>query len=154
MRSLLLELRSGELHNQTLSQLLATLVEAGRVRTRASIAISLSGDRTLPDNIILSFYYIAQEALNNAINHARPTLINISLLQETDLVELRIRDDGCGFIPQKIPAGHLGISIMLERAGQIGADLRVISEPEEGTEVILTWTDKVELEQNDSANTD
>ncbi len=143
MRSMLLELRSGELHNQKLSQLIATLAEAGRVRTRADISLSMSGDRTLPDNVTLAFYYIAQEALNNAINHAKPTYINISLLEEPDLVELRIKDDGYGFVPQEIPEGHLGINIMLERAGQIGADLRIISVPELGSEVILTWTDKI-----------
>ena len=56
MRSLLLELRSGELHNQTLNQLLSTLVDAGRVRTRAGISLSVTGDRKLPDNITLAIY--------------------------------------------------------------------------------------------------
>jgi PAS domain S-box-containing protein len=154
MRSLLLELRSGELHNQSLRQLLTTLVEAGRVRTRADIHLSITGEGALPDKVTLTLYYLAQEALNNAINHADATQIDISLIQDPESVELRLQDDGRGFIPQEIPEGHLGISIMLERAAQVDADMRIISEPGEGTEVILTWSDKVESEENESANTD
>jgi PAS domain S-box-containing protein len=150
MRSLLLELRSGELQNQTLSQLLATLAEAGRVRTRAEISSSVMGERTLPDNVTLTFYDIAREALNNAINHGKATQINISLIEDPDSVELRIRDNGLGFTPHAVPEGHLGINIMLERAAQIGADLRIRSEPGEGSELFLTWSDKVELEEHDA----
>jgi signal transduction histidine kinase len=153
MRSLLLELRAGELNHQKLSQLLTTLVEAGRVRTRADISLSVKRGLILPDNVTLTFYYIAREALNNAINHAKPTSITLSLLEEPGSVELRIQDNGRGFKPQNIPEGHLGISIMLERAGQVGAILRIISEPGEGTEVILTWSKVVERSENDNENT-
>jgi len=144
MRSLLLELRSGELHNQTLSQLLVTLVEAGRVRTRAAISLSIIGDRPLPDKVTLAFYRIAQEALNNAMNHAQAEQIKIDLLEKPDLIELRVRDDGIGFDPFAIPERHLGLSIMAERAAQVGADLRVQSEPGHGTEIILTWSSEVD----------
>ncbi len=124
MRSMLLELRSGELNNQMLSQLLATLADAGRVRTRAAISLSIMGDPTLQNNITMTFYRIAQEALNNAINHAGSTQINIILHELQDSVELSIKDDGVGFDPDTIPEGHLGVNIMLERAAQIGANLR------------------------------
>lgn len=142
MRSLLLELRSGELQNQTLGQLLGTLAEAGRVRTRAAISISIKGDRTMPDHVTLAFYRIAQEALNNTINHAEATQINMSLLEEPDRVELRIQDDGRGFDPRDIPAGHMGVSIMLERAAQIGAELQIHSQPGQATEIVVTWSNK------------
>jgi len=144
MRSLLLELRSSQLQNQTLPQLLTTLAEAGRVRTRADIAMSASGDPKLPDNVIINCYYIAREALNNAINHADPTQIKISLDADPHSLELRVQDDGAGFDPHDIPEGHLGINIMLNRAARIGANLRIISDPGLGSEVILNWSGKVE----------
>ena len=67
MRSMLIELRSGELYNQTLDQLLVTLVEAGRARTHAVIDLSVMEIPELPKNVTLAFYRMAQEALNNAI---------------------------------------------------------------------------------------
>jgi nitrate/nitrite-specific signal transduction histidine kinase len=42
---------------------------------------------------------------------------------------------------------------MSERAAQIGADLRVHSEPGKGTEIILIWSNKEELAENDRSKT-
>ena len=142
MRSLLIELRPTILPDQTLGQLLTTLAEAARARTRTAISLSINGDNILPENITLAFYRIAQEALNNGIKHAEATRIKISLFERPDLVELHIQDDGRGFDPRAIPPGHLGINIMSERAGQIGGDLRVQSEPGQGTEIIVAWSNK------------
>jgi signal transduction histidine kinase len=153
MRSLLLELRSGDLQKQTLNQLLTTLAEAGRVRTRAVISVTITGDRRLPEKVTLAFYRIAQETLNNAINHSMASQINIALLEEQDYVELRVQDDGRGFDPRVIQEGHLGISIMTERAARIGANLRVQSEPGKGTEFILIWSNKEEFVENDRSKT-
>jgi two-component system nitrate/nitrite sensor histidine kinase NarX len=153
MRSLLLELRSGDLQKQTLNQLITTLAEAGRVRTHAVISLTITGDGTLPEEVTLAFYRIAQEALNNAINHAKASQIDIALLVEQDYVELQIQDDGRGFDPRVIQEGHLGISIMSERAAQIGANLQVHSEPGKGTGIILIWLNKEEFVENDRSKT-
>jgi PAS domain S-box-containing protein len=138
-RSLLLELRSGELRGQTPEKLLTTLVEAVQARTQFAISLTINDDPKLPDNVTQAFYRIAREALNNVIIHAEATQVNISLLNERHSVELRIQDDGRGFDPQDVPPGHMGISIMSERAAQIGGELRIESEPGHGTQIIVTW---------------
>ena len=142
MRSLLIELRYGALRNQTLGQLLTTLAEGSRMRTNAAIPVLIQDDFTLPENVTFAFYRIAQEFLNNAINHARATQVKISLSEELGRTELNIRDNGCGFNPREIPEGHMGVNIMLERAAEIGGHLRIKSEPGLGTEVIVIWSDK------------
>ena len=114
-----------------------------------SVFQSVEGDRELPAEVTLAFYRIAQEALNNVIKHAEATRVDISLLDQPDRVELHIRDDGRGFDPQLIPDGHLGISIMAERAKKIGGDLQIQSKPGRGTEVSLTWRDPTEKESHD-----
>ncbi|MDX1416903.1 MAG: 7TM-DISM domain-containing protein [Candidatus Promineifilaceae bacterium] len=139
MRSLLLELRSDERYNQSLGQLLTTLAEIGQSRSRSKIAVVAADDVELPRAVNMAFYRIAREALNNVINHARATQIEISLFQDRDQVELHIEDNGIGFDPQKVPDGHLGIAIMTERAIQIGGDLQIKSAPGKGTAVIVTW---------------
>lgn len=142
MRSLLLELRSDELYNQPLGQLLTTLAEAARARTRAAITLALQDGLLLPEDVTLTFYRVGREALNNVINHAEATQINISLLTGPDRVELHIQDDGLGFNPRMVPGRHLGIRIMGERAAQIGADLQINSESGYGTEIVITWSSK------------
>ena len=96
----------------------------------------------LPQIVSLALYRIAREALNNIVKYAAATQINISLLGEPDRVELHIQDNGIGFDPQTVPTGHLGISIMTERAAQIGGDLRINSKSGQGTEIIVTWSDE------------
>jgi signal transduction histidine kinase len=89
--------------------------------------------------VSLAFYRIAREALNNIIKHTQAAQIRISVFQAPERIEMRIQDDGFGFDPQTVPAGHLGISIMTERAEQIGGDLWIESIPGQGTEVVVTW---------------
>jgi nitrate/nitrite-specific signal transduction histidine kinase len=50
-----------------------------------------------------------------------------------------VHDDGCGFDPANVPAEHLGLSIMQERANSIGADLTVDSRPGNGTRIAVVW---------------
>jgi signal transduction histidine kinase len=141
MRSMLIELRSGELANQSLDQLLTTLIEAAQTRSHTEIVLSVI-DTDLPKDVTMAFYRIAREALNNALVHASATQIRVSLISEPDHVELHVRDTGCGFNPHEIPAGHLGISIMAERAAKAGCDLKIDSNPGEGTDVIIRWPGK------------
>ena len=139
MRSLLFELRSNALADQSLGQLLTTLAEATRARSNMTVSISDEGEYSLTPEATMAFYRIAQEALNNVIKHAEATRVDIVLLRNAERVELRIRDDGRGFDPQAIPEGHLGIGIMRERAEKIGGDFRIQSTPGRGTEVSMIW---------------
>jgi len=140
MRSMLIELRSGELHEQTLSQLIHTVVEAAQGRSRATFNASIMDIPELPIEVTSAFYRIGREAVNNVIVHARATQADISLVEKRGQVELRIQDNGRGFDIQAVQAGHLGIKIMVERAATIGADLSVQSEPGNGTEITATWS--------------
>jgi signal transduction histidine kinase len=139
MRSMLIELRSGELANQSLDQLLTTLIEAAQTRSHTEIVLSMIQTPDLPKDVTMALYRIAREALNNALVHASATQIQVSLISGQDQVELHVRDTGCGFNPHEIPAGHLGIRIMAERAAKAGCDLKIESKPEEGTDVIIRW---------------
>ncbi len=55
-------------------------------------------------------------------------------------VRLTVADNGAGFDPNTVTADHLGLKIMHERAEAIGARLSVYSEPGEGTQISVTWT--------------
>jgi nitrate/nitrite-specific signal transduction histidine kinase len=50
-----------------------------------------------------------------------------------------VSDDGCGFDPVLVEPDHLGISIMRERATQIGAMFKLESKPGLGTQVRIVW---------------
>jgi signal transduction histidine kinase len=111
------------------------------------VAVAESGDCTLPANVHVALYRIAQEALNNVIKHARASRVDVRLECDTGptgrAVGLLIRDDGQGFDPEAARPDHLGLGIMRERAEAIGADLQIESIVGQGTQVSLFWRESV-----------
>jgi PAS domain S-box-containing protein len=83
----------------------------------------------------LHLYYIAQEALINAIKHGKATTVIITLAAEGDRLKLAIQDNGTGFQTLDKNRSGMGIRIMRYRAQVIGATLDLRSKPNSGTEV-------------------
>ncbi|MQA11831.1 MAG: GAF domain-containing protein [Pseudonocardiaceae bacterium] len=93
----------------------------------------------LPEHVEVAMYRIAQEALQNAVKHARASSIRLSLRGSGDTVTLRVRDDGRGFDADPwVPGGSAdgyGLGSMTERAELVGGQLRVRARPGQGTTV-------------------
>ena len=92
---------------------------------------------TLSDEEQLVLYRVTQESLSNVVQHAGASAVRVELSSIGRTV-LRIRDDGCGFAPDKRAGGRLGVSGMRERALLVGGRLNVFSAPGEGTTIELT----------------
>lgn len=141
MRTLLLELRPSTLTEVELSELLRQLTEAMIARARLPVTLTIDGEPpTLPPDVQLALYRIAQEALNNVTKHAQASAVSVDLKIDDDLLTLRIEDNGRGFDPSTIPPDHMGVSIMRERAETIGAVLEIDSQPGKGTRLQVQWT--------------
>ena len=85
----------------------------------------------------IAIYRIAQEALNNVAQHAGAARVDIDLRAERGGgVQLRVRDDGRGFDPNR-QNGGLGLGGMAERARLVGGRLDIRSAPGRGTELEL-----------------
>ncbi len=139
MRALLLELRPAALAEVELGELLRLLAEAISGRARVPITVTVDGQCVLPPDVQVAMYRIAQEALNNVARHANASQVAVWLCCRADAIELRISDDGRGFDPINVAPGHLGLSIMRERAETLGAALRIISQPGAGAQVAIVW---------------
>ncbi len=141
MRTLLVELRPGALTELPLADLLRQLAEATEGRRRLGVVARAEGTpRALPGSVQVALYRTAQEALNNVVKHARAREAIVRLSYELDgEVRLRLSDDGCGFDPEAVPAGHLGVGIMRERAAAIGATFQLRSQPGAGTTIDVHW---------------
>jgi signal transduction histidine kinase len=82
---------------------------------------------------------MAQEALRNVERHARATRVVVRLQSTNDAhLVLRIEDNGIGFDPEPLCAGHYGIVGLREQAELIGAELRIDSKPNAGTTVCIS----------------
>lgn len=95
-------------------------------------------ESTIPSRLEPTIFRLVQESLNNAAKHAEASHVWVSLqrLEGDALLNLLIRDDGCGFNPDEVTNSGLGLNQMRERVTAVGGTLQVNSEPEEGTTVI------------------
>ena len=77
------------------------------------------------ETVASHLYRIAQEAVNNAVRHARCKNISISLCSEDGGLALTVRDDGVGIAENVSNNVGMGLHIMNYRANMIGATLRI-----------------------------
>ena len=152
MRTLLLELRPAALVETELKALLSQLAEAATSRARIPVTVQGVPHCSLPPEVQVALYRIAQEALNNVVKHAEAKHAEVNLQSaacsseegpsQTTMVELSVTDDGHGFDPQNLPGGSrgLGLSIMRERAEAVGAAVQIESQPGQGTCIKVIWS--------------
>jgi signal transduction histidine kinase/PAS domain-containing protein len=79
---------------------------------------------------------IAQEAIVNALKHAKPKNLSIVLTYKSSFVSLKITDDGCGFQPS-LDNGGFGVLSMSERSDRLGGQLSINSILGQGTEILV-----------------
>jgi signal transduction histidine kinase len=114
----------------------------GRFVDRTGIAGEFTADgaaANVGDERAETIFRIAEEALRNIERHARATRVTMSLLVIGGThLELQVDDNGVGFDPQAIAAGHFGIVGLREQAQLIGAGFELRSMYNSGTTVRLT----------------
>lgn len=86
----------------------------------------------------LCLFRVAQEALRNAVRHARARTVTVSLRAREAGLLLTVADDGVGFDPVAPRRRSLGLASMGERVQLVGGTLRIESRPGEGT-AIHAW---------------
>ncbi len=93
----------------------------------------------LDDELEVSMYRIAQEALNNIRKHAQAGRVDVTLGYHASSVSLSVRDDGRGFPVSETSdlarRGAFGLMGIRERAHLFGGTFEIGSTPGEGTQV-------------------
>jgi signal transduction histidine kinase len=133
LRLLIYQLRHPELEAsglvKTLEERLAAVEQRANITATLEVAGELPG--LAPDDEE-QLYAMLQEALNNALRHARASSVAVSIRAEADEVVFTVRDDGVGFEANP-SSGGLGLRSMQERAARIGAALSLTAQPGQGT---------------------
>jgi two-component system, NarL family, sensor histidine kinase UhpB len=125
VRRIATDLRPEALKDLGLASALAALADGfGR---RAGLRIDRQIQTPIPQlssEAELVVYRVAQEALTNVARHADSDSVDVTVASDADELTLTIRDHGRG-LPRGSPRDGSGIRGMQERAGLIGADLRI-----------------------------
>jgi PAS domain S-box-containing protein len=86
-----------------------------------------------------NLFRIGQEAVTNAIKHAKAHEIRIELVYQPTQCSLRIKDDGQGFdVENQAMRNGFGLIGMTERAERIRAELKIQSHLGQGTEIVVS----------------
>jgi signal transduction histidine kinase len=103
------------------------------------VALEISVRDVPPDlcqDVSLALYRVFQEALGNALKHARTTRVVISLRRAAGVLALDVVDEGVGFDPENLPPTEaLGLTCMRERLRRVGGSCVIESRPGAGTRV-------------------
>jgi two-component system, NarL family, sensor kinase len=132
-------LRPQLLEEGDLSRAIDRLVTQMRSATDATLIYEIQGDvAPLSCEVENNLLRIGQEALTNAIKYAHASEIRIELVYNDTQCALRVQDNGQGFTVVSAPSmSGFGLLGMSERAERIGAQLRIESQPGQGTEIIV-----------------
>ncbi len=112
---------------------LGELAEQAR---RAGLAVDLQVEgvtEPVPTGLGLTAYRIVQEGLTNAMKHAGPARVTVSVRQAPDEFQIDIVDDGAG--PDDAPSGGHGLTGMQERVSVYGGTLETGARPGGGFRV-------------------
>ncbi|MCX8061639.1 MAG: GAF domain-containing protein [Anaerolineales bacterium] len=140
LRLLLYELRPTALEQDGLQGALKRRLDAVEKRAGIHTTFEVHGGFRLPPEDEEHFYRIAQEALNNALQHAHHSSILVKIESTPTQFQLSIVDDGIGFDFDRViqQNHHSGLSNMFGRARQIEARLTIDSTPGKGTKLLIT----------------
>jgi signal transduction histidine kinase len=119
-----------------LADLIAPLEQDGIEAT-----LEVPDDLSVPPEIAALFFRTAQESIRNVVSHARADHVWIRVRSDDRRAEIEIRDDGRGFVPERVSEaeaeGHLGLRLLEDRANDVGGRLLVDSDPGAGTRIRL-----------------
>jgi PAS domain S-box-containing protein len=102
-------------------------------RAPIPVTVDIETDRRLPENIEVTAYYVAAEALANAAKHAHASAVRITVEVDDRRIVLTVRDDGVGGADPSRGSGLIGLQDRVEAAG---GTLVIESKPDAGTALI------------------
>jgi len=126
----------------------AIMSECTRFSSREGIIVDFTAEGlpdTLPKDVALSLYRIIQEGLTNIAKYACAGHATISLKGTIHGIDLSLQDDGIGFDAAEVrKKPGLGLSSMRERVRIIRGKIRITSEAEKGTTILVNVPMKLE----------
>ncbi|MEM7034658.1 MAG: GAF domain-containing sensor histidine kinase [Chloroflexota bacterium] len=128
VRRSVLDLRAAPLEGRTLSEALALLTnEVAKQHDLTIIFEEALANQPIPSRVEVSLYRITQEALNNIVQHAKASIVTISVTAHHEVAVLRVEDDGQGFDPNQLQQKRFGLVGINERAKLIGGQFHIES---------------------------
>jgi signal transduction histidine kinase len=116
LRAVLEALRRQIVVPGSLREELASVLEKLRVESGVQIQLDVPEQMpTLPLAVEILVFETVRGCLTNVARHAEASRVSVAVRVTNTLLEAEVRDDGRGFDPSDIPAGHHGLVLMAQR---------------------------------------
>jgi signal transduction histidine kinase len=99
---------------------------------------TVSSDATFSSVQGMNVYRIIQEAINNALKHAKAHSVSVRIDKKEGAYQIRILDDGHGFDVTSTPSGN-GLQNIRKRVKELGGVVDISSSTKEGTTITVTF---------------
>jgi PAS domain S-box-containing protein len=107
-------------------------------KLRCTFASNGVNDEYLPGAVRQQLLRIAQEAISNAVRHARSMTISVTLQFRSRKLSLEVTDDGLGMAKAPESGQGFGLANMRARAKNLGGSLRIRTRPGHGTSIVVS----------------
>jgi signal transduction histidine kinase len=114
-------------------------------RSAVTVELDVTTNERFPEPVEIAAYYVASEALANAMKHAQASRIEVSLTTHRDSLLLSIRDDGVGGAN---PARGSGLAGLADRVEALGGSIHLHSPAGAGTHITVDLPREYELAQD------
>jgi signal transduction histidine kinase len=104
-------------------------------RSAVRVELEVSAPARLPEPVEVAAYYVVSEALTNTAKHAEASRVRVAVEVRDGVLELSVRDNGCGGAD---PAGGSGLMGLIDRVDALGGTIRVVSPVGQGTALHVT----------------
>jgi PAS domain S-box-containing protein len=104
-------------------------------RSTVPVELEVRAETRLPEPVEVAVYYVVSEALTNTAKHAHASVAHIAVEARDGVLDLLIRDDGCGGADPARGSGLLGLS---DRVDALGGTIEVASPVGQGTTLLIT----------------
>ncbi|REF37556.1 PAS domain S-box protein [Thermasporomyces composti] len=137
LRRLIFDFRPPALEHEGLVAAIKAYLEQLQTETGIECHLDNRLEEEPPRQTRVLIYRIAQDALMNVRKHARARRVDVRLVGVEGGTLVEITDDGVGFDVRSVEGrpGHLGLTLMRDRADIVGGWCRIESAPGAGTTV-------------------
>jgi signal transduction histidine kinase len=103
-------------------------------RSAAPVKIEVHAQNRLPEPVEVAVYYVVSEALTNTAKHAHASAVRVAVAARDGVLELSIRDNGCGGADPTRGSGLIGLT---DRVDALGGTIEVVSPVGQGTTLLV-----------------
>jgi len=125
--------------DSALIESLQTIVERSNIagRLRCTFRSNLEDEESLPAAVRQDLLRIAQEAISNALRHAKSKAISVNLRSDPPNLILKVKDNGCGMTTEAETREGFGFANMRARVKKLKGTLDIRALPGRGTTIIV-----------------